>query len=623
MAHLIIQNGESAPHEISLVGENITIGRVEDNTIILDDASVSSHHAEVVFESGNFILRDLQSANGTTVNGQRMTEAILNDGDRIAFANIECTFQESLRPAQDGSQDRVGEMPDLLDTELADSFGMENGNALGISTTLGLFKSLDYAALFPLKKIFDQELLKKKAVRWVLLFGLFPIAIYLAALNLDLTFNQTVWLLEGYFCLFCALYFYTLIQPGTAIWKRAIGYALFTAFIGIPLDYAAQHLPVIRNLYATAFGDSSFIGKFFGLVLGVGILEETCKALPLLLFGLRKNNIGGVREGLFLGFMSGLGFAAAEGVAYSLNAATTAAQAAPDIADAAFTSQVLQTIFRMMTGPLLHGAWAGVVGWFIGFAVIRPKPRWPIIVVGICCMALLHGINNVASGTIMHLATAGLSIVLLMVYIKHEPAIADTEQVQPVLQSADLPSPIQSLSRSFAADTDSQTHSFQNRARSFFHEHSKTILYFCLIVTTIGVLLKNYQRNKPTTQSSVSISVTDGQAANTSSRQQRKLSANKITLNELKVVSQQLPGKTLKWARDNIGKETLMSHSNGAVYLVAYLGYPVEPSHEVFSLFFYVDTSFGRNTISHGFIAEGNVPGGKVVYNFSEESLPP
>jgi len=65
-----------------------------------------------------------------------------------------------------------------------------------------------------------------------------------------------------------------------------------------------------------------------------------------------------VREGLFLGLMSGFGFAAAEGVQYVFGATVDAARHG----GAYFVAQMLQTDFRLMSGPVLHGAWAGIVG---------------------------------------------------------------------------------------------------------------------------------------------------------------------------------------------------------------------------------------------------------------------
>lgn len=307
-----------------------------------------------------------------------------------------------------------------LDSGYGESFGMDDGADLGVAKavtdTVTQFKSLDYGFLLPFRKIFSPALLRKKAVRWVCMFGLMPIAILVATDKFELDFTQTVWLLQLYFCLFWALYFYSIIRPTGAIWRRAIGYAAFTAVIGIPLLFIAQALPIVRHIYA-GLGSDDFLPKFCAFVFGVGPFEELCKALPLLIFGLRKGTLQGIRQGLFLGLMSGFGFAAAEGVHYTLGSTMALAQHGPS--DSAFTGQMLQTYFRLMTGPVLHGAWAGTVGWFIGLASTRTGARWPVIAVGIAFAATLHGLNNVVSGGYFHLLVAGISILVFMAYLIH------------------------------------------------------------------------------------------------------------------------------------------------------------------------------------------------------------
>ena len=305
-----------------------------------------------------------------------------------------------------------------LDAGYGESFGMEDAEGLGVAKavndTVSEFKSLDYRFLIPFTKIFSRELLQKKAVRWVSLFGLAPIAVYVATVKFEFEFATVLWLLQVYFCLFWALYFHSLIRPTGAIWKRAIGYAAFTVLIGIPLLLVAERLPVISNLISGSESES-FVSQFFAFVLGVGLAEELCKAAPLLWFVLRKHKVISMRDGLFLGLMSGLGFAAAEGVRYIFSATLEAAQHSTG---EYFIAQMLQAYFRMMSGPVLHGAWAGIVGWFIGVASTQPTgKRWPIVTVGLGLAALLHGLNDFFAGSWLHLAAAGISILVFMAYL--------------------------------------------------------------------------------------------------------------------------------------------------------------------------------------------------------------
>jgi pSer/pThr/pTyr-binding forkhead associated (FHA) protein len=93
MPKLIIRSetGESTAHD--LVEETYTIGRSPENSIRLDDTSVSSRHAELVLVAENCYLKDLGSTNGTLVNGQSVKEVQLRAGDRIRFGKVEACFE--------------------------------------------------------------------------------------------------------------------------------------------------------------------------------------------------------------------------------------------------------------------------------------------------------------------------------------------------------------------------------------------------------------------------------------------------------------------------------------------------------------------------------------------------
>lgn len=94
MAKLVItlpEGGGTVSHE--LPEDTVTIGRVADNTIQIDDASVSSHHAQIVFEDGGWQLVDTDSTNGTFLSGERVTRVPLVDGAMVRFGGIECVFE--------------------------------------------------------------------------------------------------------------------------------------------------------------------------------------------------------------------------------------------------------------------------------------------------------------------------------------------------------------------------------------------------------------------------------------------------------------------------------------------------------------------------------------------------
>lgn len=68
------------------------IGRGQDVNIHIDDTSVSRVHAEVVL-SNPPIIRDLNSTNGTFVNGKQVAEAVLHDGAAVVLGTVHLTFR--------------------------------------------------------------------------------------------------------------------------------------------------------------------------------------------------------------------------------------------------------------------------------------------------------------------------------------------------------------------------------------------------------------------------------------------------------------------------------------------------------------------------------------------------
>lgn len=74
------------------LGDFLSAGREASNQIVLDDDFVSQRHIRIERKENGFLLRDLRSRNGTLVNGTRVIEAVLGDGDRIRIGGIELVF---------------------------------------------------------------------------------------------------------------------------------------------------------------------------------------------------------------------------------------------------------------------------------------------------------------------------------------------------------------------------------------------------------------------------------------------------------------------------------------------------------------------------------------------------
>ena len=65
-----------------------TIGRVEDNTLQIVETSISSHHCEVLLRGSEVMVRDLNSTNGTYINGEPVTERVIKPGQILRLGEI-------------------------------------------------------------------------------------------------------------------------------------------------------------------------------------------------------------------------------------------------------------------------------------------------------------------------------------------------------------------------------------------------------------------------------------------------------------------------------------------------------------------------------------------------------
>jgi uncharacterized RDD family membrane protein YckC len=97
VAKLVLNPTSSNRREIALSSAMIlTIGRDPSNDLVLPDAMVSRRHAVVEHRAGQFFLRDCSSANGSVVNGDRVSERGLRDGDLVAIGSTRLLFREDL-----------------------------------------------------------------------------------------------------------------------------------------------------------------------------------------------------------------------------------------------------------------------------------------------------------------------------------------------------------------------------------------------------------------------------------------------------------------------------------------------------------------------------------------------
>jgi hypothetical protein len=91
-AYLMVSTRGSRPVQFELGGALIGIGRASDNGVIVDDPMVSRHHCQLKLQHGAYSFTDLGSRNGSTVNGQAVSQVALGPGDVIRVGDTEIEF---------------------------------------------------------------------------------------------------------------------------------------------------------------------------------------------------------------------------------------------------------------------------------------------------------------------------------------------------------------------------------------------------------------------------------------------------------------------------------------------------------------------------------------------------
>lgn len=94
MAKLFLKFEAAVLKEVPLTDAMITIGRLPDNVIQVDNLAVSGHHAKIYRDGENYVIEDNNSLNGSFVNNRRISKAVLKDGDQVLIGKHTIAFQD-------------------------------------------------------------------------------------------------------------------------------------------------------------------------------------------------------------------------------------------------------------------------------------------------------------------------------------------------------------------------------------------------------------------------------------------------------------------------------------------------------------------------------------------------
>lgn len=99
MAKIVLSKGDTVIQEMVIRKERVTIGRSAQNDMIINDIAVSGQHAVIVTLNHDSFLEDMNSTNGTKVNGQPVKKHFLQHADSIRLAHYTITYLEETSEA--------------------------------------------------------------------------------------------------------------------------------------------------------------------------------------------------------------------------------------------------------------------------------------------------------------------------------------------------------------------------------------------------------------------------------------------------------------------------------------------------------------------------------------------
>ncbi len=139
MPTLFVIRGNDQGTRFELEGSTITIGRDSSNQVQLHDTGVSRHHAEIKRVENRFLLVDLNSSNGTLVNGKRIQEHWLTSGDQIQMGRTLMLFTS---PAEDAQPETpwnvaISSEPDEDRSQIVSALKQEEGSRFFANAVVG------------------------------------------------------------------------------------------------------------------------------------------------------------------------------------------------------------------------------------------------------------------------------------------------------------------------------------------------------------------------------------------------------------------------------------------------------------------------------------------------------
>ena len=439
LVRLVSANGVAVGSDFSysLVSDrDMVIGRDPSCEIILDAMMyrmVSRRHAVFrplstsVDGDINWILQDLNSANGTYLNSQKLQGSQkLQLGDRIRLGHDgpEFVFEYELNSSPTAFKETTPPPPPPR--------AVTNSSPSHSSSP----DSVSFTQLFPIFST-GKDLTRKA----YLIPGIFTV-VFVVLMFATIENPQLNQVLVATFIALAAYYFFIYLLCGKhKPWWILVGSALATmlillsplldVFIFVFRDILPGNLPPNQD---TITFQELLIRMFFG----AGLMEELLKALPILgafLIGRvlpspwrERVGVWEPLDGILLGTASAVGFTLLETLGQYVPQITQNVAEQEGVISAGLLAGFQLLIPRILGSLPGHMAYSGYLGYFIGLAVIKPRKSWQTLLVGYLTASSLHALWN-ATGIIsgLFLVVVGIiSYAFLMAAILKARALSPT-----------------------------------------------------------------------------------------------------------------------------------------------------------------------------------------------------
>jgi RsiW-degrading membrane proteinase PrsW (M82 family) len=263
-------------------------------------------------------------------------------------------------------------------------------------------KAFGWDLLLPRSSYSFKSLTKDKRLLLISIVGLAPAFLIRFTGASFITFYA----IALYFSLIWGLFFYYVFKT-SQVKSRTTVIVFFATQVAIFVAVDVLRLTDLNPLYSLTHYHS-FFARLIGYVFGVGVFEESLKAIAVFIICSRSGEPQVPQTAVFYGLISGLGFGVFEGVMYQVSVNSKLD----------YSESFFMNIARLTSLPFLHAIWAGIAGYFISLSFLFPKNRQSLWMLSILIPAVLHGLYDTLGWSIPGLIVSYLGVGLLVVYLQ-------------------------------------------------------------------------------------------------------------------------------------------------------------------------------------------------------------